>query len=70
MVTHFITFEVALQSSTAALHQSILAKLQQWGEPLRWAVVAVDEERRTVAIEAVVTTATELLIPGVSVRTV
>ena len=70
MVTHFITFEVTLQSSTAALHQSILAKLQQWGEPLRWAVVAVDEERQTVAIEAVVTTATELLIPGASVRTV
>lgn len=69
MVTHFITFEVSLQSA-AELHRSIAAALQQWGEPLRWAVVAVDADRQKVQIEAVVTTPTELLIPGISVRTV
>lgn len=69
MVTHFITFEVNLQSA-AELHRSIVTALQQWGEPLRWAIVAVDADRQKVQIEAVVTTPTELLISGKWVRTI
>lgn len=70
MVTHFITFEVSLQPSAAELQRLILKQLQQQGEPLRWAIVAVDVDRRTATIEAVVTTLTELLIPAASVRTI
>lgn len=70
MVTHFITFEVGLQSSTAELHRSIETELQQWGDSLRWAITAVDVDRQKVQIEAVITTPTELLIPGKSVRTI
>lgn len=70
MATHFVTFEVNLRASAAELHQSIVTELQRWGQPLRWAITAVDPNRQIASIEAVVTTPTELLIPGISVRTV
>lgn len=69
MVTHFITFEVDLQAA-AELHRSIVAELQKRGDPLRWAIVAIDVERQKAVIEAVITTPTELLIPNTSVKTV
>jgi hypothetical protein len=70
MQTHFITLEVALQPSAQRLHDRILAELQQQGEPLRWAIVAVDRERNIACIEAVITTPTEFLIPHTAVKTV
>lgn len=70
MVTHFITFEVNLQLSTRDLHHSIVTRLQQQGEPLRWAITAVDGDCQTVSIEAVILTPTNLLIPNASVRTI
>ena len=69
MLTHFLTVEVALQSSPSLLHQVILAELQKHGEPLRWAIVAVNDDRQTVTLEAVLT-AHEFLIPEAAVRTV
>lgn len=69
MLTHFLTVEVALQSSPDLLHQAILTKLRQYGEPLRWAIVAVDNDRQMAAIEAVVT-ADEFLMSEAAVRTV
>lgn len=69
MVTHFITFEVDLQAAVE-LHRSIMAELQKRGDPLRWAIVAIDVDRQKTVIEAVITTPTELLIPDASVRTV
>lgn len=69
MLTHFLTVEVALQSSHDLLHRAILAELRQHGEPLRWAIVAVDDDRQTAAIEAVVT-ADEFLILKAAVGTV
>lgn len=69
MVTHFITFEVDLQSA-AELHRSIEAELQKRGDPLRWAIVAIDTDRQKAVIEAVITTSTELLLPNVPVRTI
>jgi hypothetical protein len=69
MLTHFLTVEVALQSSPDLLHRAILAELRQHGEPLRWAIVAVDGDRQMAAIEAVVT-ADEFLMPEAVVRTV
>jgi hypothetical protein len=77
MVTHLITIEIDLPSSqssspsaTDSLHRSILVELQRWGEPLRWAITAIDVESQKAQVEAVVTTATDLIIPGLSVRTV
>lgn len=55
MTTHFITAEIDLQESPAELQQAIEAELQKRGEPLRWAVTAVDEAKQTAQVEAVVT---------------
>jgi len=55
MVTQFVTAEIALQDSPSAMQQVIEATLAQQGTPLRWAVTAVDMERQTVLVEAIVT---------------
>ena len=57
MTTHFITAEIDLQATSASsqLHQEIEAELQRRGEPLRWAVTAVDTEGQTAQVEAIVT---------------
>jgi hypothetical protein len=52
MTTHFITAEVEQQASPEALQETITAQLKEQGEPLRWAITAVDEE--TAHVEAVV----------------
>ncbi len=57
MTTHFITAEIDLQESPTATHQAIVTELEKRGEPLRWAVTAVDEEAATAVVEAVVTVA-------------
>jgi hypothetical protein len=54
MTTHFITAEIDLESSPAALNVAIQSELQSRGEPLRWAITAVEEGIAT--LEAVVTT--------------
>jgi hypothetical protein len=54
ITTHFVTAEIDLQETIAALHEAIEANLQNWGEPLRWAVVAVDLEQQKAHVEAVV----------------
>lgn len=46
MTTHFITAEIDLQESPLALQREVEAELQKRGEPLRWAVTAVDLERQ------------------------
>lgn len=68
MVTHFVTLELDLNPA-AELQRSILAELERYGEPLRWAIVAVDADCGKVQIEAVVISVIELPIPTV-VRTV
>ncbi len=55
MTTHFITAEIDLQESPLALQQEIEAELEKRGEPLRWAVTDVDEEKQKVTVEAIVT---------------
>ncbi len=55
MTTHFIEAEIDLQANSKELHQEIEAKLKQEGEPLRWAITKVDQDRQKVAVEAVVT---------------
>ncbi len=55
MTTHFISAEIDLQETPTELHKAIEAELKKQGEPLRWAVTAVDAEKEKVTVEAVVT---------------
>jgi hypothetical protein len=55
MTTHFITAELDLTENPADLPKAVEAELQKRGEPLRWAVTAVDEDAQQVQVEAVVT---------------
>ncbi|AFY50573.1 hypothetical protein Nos7524_4845 [Nostoc sp. PCC 7524] len=56
MTTHFITAEIDLQETPTELQQVIEAELQKQGEPLRWAITAVDSDAEKATVEAVVTT--------------
>jgi hypothetical protein len=53
MTTHFITAEINLQEVATPLPEAIEAQLQLEGEPLRWAITAV--EQGVAQVEAVVT---------------
>jgi hypothetical protein len=55
MTTHFITAEIDLQENPLQLQREIETELEKRGEPLRWAVTAVDEEKQKALVEAVVT---------------
>jgi hypothetical protein len=57
MTTHFISAEIDLEESTEELQQAIKTELQKRGEPLRWAVTNVDQDRGKVELEAIVTVA-------------
>jgi hypothetical protein len=48
--------EVSLQGLPGALRSHIQTQLTQHGEPLRWAITAVDTTNQTAQVEAVVTT--------------
>ncbi len=52
MTTHFITAEIDAQESPWVLHEKIEAELHQQGEPLRWAITKVEDQK--VQVEAVV----------------
>lgn len=53
MTTHFITAEIDLQESPVKLQETITEELQKRGEPLRWAITEVKNNK--VQVEAVVT---------------
>lgn len=55
MTTHFITAEINLEETPAQFHAAIEAELEKQGEPLRWAITAVDIPAQTATVEAVVT---------------
>jgi hypothetical protein len=55
MTTHFISAEIDLTTNPAELPQKVEAELQKRGEPLRWAIAAVDETKQTARVEAVIT---------------
>ena len=55
MTTHFITAEIDLQETPIKLQQEIESQLEKEGEPLRWAVTAVDKEKQTATVEAIIT---------------
>jgi hypothetical protein len=54
MITDFIAIEINLSQIQGHLVQAIASELSKHGDPLRWAIVAVDQQQAT--IEAVVTT--------------
>lgn len=55
MTTHFITAEIDLQETPLKLSQEIESQLDREGKPLRWAVTAVDKDKQTATVEAIVT---------------
>jgi len=55
MTTHFITAEIDLQETPLKLSQEIESQLTKEGEPLRWAVTKIDQEKQTALVEGVVT---------------
>lgn len=55
MTTHFITAEIDLQETPAKLHQEIEAQLKKQGEPLRWTIAKINQEKQTARVEAIVT---------------
>jgi len=61
MFTHFLTLELDWLPP-AQLQGAILSELSRYGEPLRWAVVEVNQGEK-VQVEAVVTTASQKLLP-------
>ncbi|CAN1209136.1 hypothetical protein TUMEXPCC7403_02865 [Tumidithrix helvetica PCC 7403] len=55
MTTHFITAEIDLNEAKPNLVKAISEEISKQGEPLRWAIAAVDLEKQTAQVEAVVT---------------
>jgi len=55
MTTHFITAEIDLTENPAELPKKVEAELQKRGEPLRWAIAAVNEQTKSAKVEAVIT---------------
>ncbi len=55
MTTHFITAEIDLSAKESYLVDQVNAELVKHGEPLRWAITSVDDEKQTAQLEAVVT---------------
>jgi hypothetical protein len=55
LTTRFVTTNVPLGAAPEQLQRAIVRELQNYGEPLRWAIVSVDAGEKTARIEAVVT---------------
>jgi hypothetical protein len=49
-----IEIEMDITEARAKLDLAIETTLQQWGEPLRWAITAVDRQTNIAKIEAIV----------------
>jgi hypothetical protein len=54
MTTHFITAEIDINEQPLTV-EKITKEIEQHGDPLRWAVTAVDKQKQTAQVEAVVT---------------
>jgi hypothetical protein len=49
-----IEIDMDITAAQATLDLAIETTLQQWGEPLRWAITAVDPDTNIAKIEAIV----------------
>jgi hypothetical protein len=54
MIIESIEIEMDITAARGDLNRSIEVNLQKWGEPLRWAITAVDSETNIAKIEAIV----------------
>ncbi len=64
MTTHFIDVEVDLTADPAELPKRVEAVLAAQGEPLRWAIAAVNPDTQMAQVEAVVTRPEEVSVGG------
>jgi hypothetical protein len=56
MIIESIEIEMDITATGGDLNRSIEVNLEKWGEPLRWAITAVDPETNIAQIEAIVIT--------------
>jgi hypothetical protein len=54
MIITSIEIEIDITAPARDLNTAIETKLQQWGEPLRWAITEIDPETKIAQIEAIV----------------
>ncbi len=54
MIIQSIEIEINISDALAELNQVIETTLQQWGEPLRWAITSIDPVTNIAQIEAIV----------------
>ena len=54
MIIESIEIEIDINNVQGELDTAIEATLQQWGEPLRWAITTVDLQTNIAQIEAIV----------------
>jgi hypothetical protein len=54
MIIESIEIEMDITATRGELNTAIETKLQEWGEPLRWAITTVDRETNIAQIEAIV----------------
>jgi hypothetical protein len=54
MIIESIEIELDITELRTDLTRSIEAKLQTWGEPLRWAITTVNPQTNIAKIEAIV----------------
>ncbi len=56
METQFVTIQVPTQDSPGETRSAIKAALAELGQPLRWAITALDKAQSLATVEAIVTT--------------
>lgn len=54
MIIESIETEIDIKDALGEIDQIIESTLQQWGEPLRWAITTVDRETNIARVEAIV----------------
>ncbi len=61
MIIESIETEIDLKDALGEIDRLVETTLQQWGEPLRWAITTVDIETNIAKIEAIVITGIKLV---------
>ncbi|MDJ0511388.1 MAG: hypothetical protein QNJ64_19360 [Crocosphaera sp.] len=55
MTSHFIEAEIDLKETPLTVTEAVEKALETEGEPLRWAITKVDQDKQTAQVEAIVT---------------
>ncbi|NJN30384.1 MAG: hypothetical protein HC824_08085 [Synechococcales cyanobacterium RM1_1_8] len=63
METQFITLQLPTQASPGATRRAIETALSERGQPLRWAITALDKATAMATVEAIVTAASLTTAP-------